>query len=91
MNLSGRFEHIYMSPPIDWWGNAILATEEESGRVLSQMPEEPRDGNVYKLYVPYPNGFKIVPIYLCKAENNGTVYIFSDYFVYGSDDIERVR
>ena len=42
------------------------------------MPEEPRDGSVYKLYVPCPDTFQLEPIYLCKAENNGTVYIFSD-------------
>lgn len=84
------FKHIYMAPPIDWWGNAMMATEEETCRVLSQMPEEPRDERVYKLYVPYPSGNEIVPIYLCKADNNGTVYIFSDYFVYNADDIERV-
>ena len=86
----GEFKYIYWTFPIDWWGNAIIATEEETNRVLYQMPEEPRDKRVYKLYVPYPGGSEIVPIYLCKADNNGTVYIFSDYFVYNADDIERV-
>ena len=76
-----KFKHIYSSMPIDWWDNATIATCEESERVLEQMPEGPRDGIVYRLYVPYPQGAMLVPIFLCKADNNGTVYIFSDYLV----------
>lgn len=90
MSSTKRFRYVYMTSPIDWWENAIMPTEEERERVISQMPEEPRCKTVYKLYVPYPGGCEIVPIYLCKADNNGTVYIFSDYFVYNADDIERV-
>ena len=72
------FMHIYAIPPIDLWENALVPSMDEELRVMAYMPEEPRDGWVYKLYVPCPDTFQLEPIYLCKAENNGTVYIFSD-------------
>ena len=72
------FKYIYSIPPIDWWQGATKAMSFEQGRVLRSMPEEPRDEAVYKLYIPFPGYSELVPIYLCKAENNGTVYIFAD-------------
>ena len=72
------FKHIYEMAPIDHWENALVPSTEEADRVLAQMPEEPRDFRVYKLLM-FKNGeYELFPVYLCKAENNGTVYIFSD-------------
>lgn len=72
------FKCIYEIAPIDHWENALVPSIEEADRVLAQMPEEPRDFRVYKLLM-FKNGeYELFPVYLCKAENNGTVYIFSD-------------
>lgn len=72
------FKHIYEMAPIDHWENALVPSIEEADRVLAQMPEEPRDFRVYKLLM-FKNGeYELFPVYLCKAEKNGTVYIFSD-------------
>lgn len=72
------FKYVYRINPIDFWDNALVPSMEEEFRVLAYMPEEPRSENVYKLYIPDPDNAALAPIYLCKAENNGTVYIFSD-------------
>lgn len=72
------FKYIYEIAPIDYWENALVPSMEEADRVLAQMPEEPRDFRVYKLLM-FKNGeYELFPVYLCKAENNGIVYIFSD-------------
>ena len=72
------FNYIYEIAPIDYWENALTPSMEEADRVLAQMPEESRDRRVYKL-IMFKNGeYELFPVYLCKAENNGTVYIFSD-------------
>lgn len=72
------FKHIYEIAPIDHWENALVPSIEEADSVLAQMPEESRDFRVYKLLM-FKNGeCELFPVYLCKAENNGTVYIFSD-------------
>ena len=71
-----RFKNIVGIPPIDFWENAIVASMEETDRVLAQMPEEPRAGVVYKTYVPGEADMAVV--YMCKADNNGTTYLFCD-------------
>lgn len=71
-----EFKFIYRIPPIDFWANAIIASEEESARVLDQMPEEPRENIVFKTYVP--GDTELIPVYICKADNNGDTYVFSD-------------
>ena len=71
-----RFKYIYQCEPIDYWEKAELADNIIADEVLKQMPEEARDGCVYKLLVLNPPSF--TEIYLCKADNNGTVYIFSN-------------
>ena len=76
-----EFKHIYQCMPIDYWEKAELADSIIAKAVLKQMPEEPRDGYVYKLFIPYPP--ELTEIYLCKADNNGTVYIFSDVDLMG--------
>ena len=63
--------------PIDFWEKAELADRIIQDAVLEQMPETPRDGDVYKLVIPDPPMLR--EIYLCKADNNGTTYIFSDF------------
>ena len=76
-----KFEYIYAGSPIDFWHNATLASEEESKRVLAQMPDEPRDGLVYKAYIPMD--LEYVPLFICKGDNNGDTYFFCDEdFVY---------
>ena len=72
------FKYVYRTNPIDYWDHALVPSMEEEFRVLSYMPEKPRDGNVYKLYIPNPDDSGLEPVYLCKADNNGTIYIFSD-------------
>ena len=72
------FNFIFWIFPIDDWRGAQIADYDESERVLSQMPESPRFRDVYKIYIPCSGNFNLVPIFLCKADNNGTVYIFSD-------------
>ena len=71
-----EFKNIVGIPPIDFWENAIVAGAEETDRVLSQMPEEPRSETVYKTYVPGDTDMTVV--YMCKADNNGTTYLFCD-------------
>lgn len=72
-----KFKHIYQMQPIDFWDKAELADEIIRDAVLEQMPEGPRDYCVYKLVLPYPPMLR--EVYLCKADNNGTTYIFSDF------------
>ena len=38
-----RFTNIIGIPPIDFWEHAIVASQEETDRVLAQMPEEPEE------------------------------------------------
>lgn len=74
------FKFIYEHEPIDFFEGSLSVSNEEELRVLTQMPEESRDSRVYKTYIPY--GCMLVPIYMCKADNNGTTYIFTDYNIY---------
>lgn len=73
------FKYVWAHEPIDWWCGACVADLEETERVLGAMPEEPRENIVFKIVMP--DGYELVPVYFCKASNNGTVYIFSDYDV----------
>ena len=76
-----EFNYIYSLPPIDFWDNVQMATLEETHRVLENMPEPPRQfENVYKTFVPFES--EIVPVFMCKADNNGTVYLFCDNDIY---------
>lgn len=72
-----KFNHVYMMDPIDFWEKATLADEYTTAAVLAQMPEPPRNETVYKLILPDPPEFS--EVYLCKADNNGTIYIFSNF------------
>ena len=69
--------YIYRHPPIDYWGNAIVADDDETATILAKMPEAPRWNIVFKTYVPYVG--EMIPVYMCKADNNGTVYVFCEY------------
>ena len=71
------FRHIWRGLPIDFWEYAMVANIDEEARVLRQMPEEPRDGSVFKVYVPFD--CCLVPLFMCKADNNGSVYFFCDF------------
>lgn len=71
-----KFEYVYLISAIDFWDGAQIADRYETEAVLNQMPET-RDDIVYKLYLPCPGSSSILPVYLCKADNNGTTYIFS--------------
>ncbi len=75
------FSFIWWIPPIDFWEGAIVASAEETDRVLEQMPEEPREKVVYKTYVP--GDTELTPVYMCKASNNGTTYLFANNDVFG--------
>ena len=85
------FNNIWSGTPIDFWGNAVIASAEESDRVLRQMPEAPRAKIVFKTYLPCD--CELIPVYMCKADNNGTVYFFSDknFMNYYLDEIEGVE
>lgn len=80
-----EFKHIYLMDPIDFWDKAELADSIIAEEVLKQMPEGPRDGYVYKLLWPYPP--MIAEVYLCKADNNGTTYLFSNFDIIKSLNI----
>ena len=86
MNSTNKpFRYIWDHSPIDWWYGAQIAGPEETARVLADMPENSRDDIVFKTFMP--DDCEFVPVYFCKASNNGTVYIFSDYDVH--DDHKR--
>lgn len=78
------FKYCWVISPIDDWDHAIVASKNEAIQVIASMLEKPRDGMVYKTYVPYDGALR--PIYMCKADNNGAVYVFSDYFNGGIND-----
>lgn len=75
-----KFEFVYLIPPVDFWNDAIICEHEDRDRVLFNMPEETRDGLVAKMYIPGFIGCELFtfPIFICKADNNGNAYIFSD-------------
>ena len=72
-----EFSYIWAGEPIDFWENAIVTSIEEYDRVMAQMPEEARAEVVLKTYVPTDG--ELSPVYMCKADNNGTIYYFSDF------------
>lgn len=75
-----EFKYICMlESPIDFWDKAEIADSIIQDAVLKQMPEEPRCGIVYKLV--FPNPPELAEVYLCKADNNGDTYIFSNFDV----------
>jgi len=78
-NTKHVFKYVYWTFPIDFWSGACVAEDDIAEAVLDQMPEAPRNGAVYKLMLPNPGDPSLCPIYLCKADNNGTIYIFSDW------------
>ena len=55
--------YIYSIPPIDYWGNATVANEKMTQVILKEMPEEPRDGIVYKCMVP--GDTELESVYIC--------------------------
>ena len=74
------FAYIYEMEPLDEYDGLTVASYREAYRVFRAMPEEPRDYVVLKAYMPMIGlGCGLAPYYLCKADNNGTTYIFSDY------------
>lgn len=82
--------YVYLIPPIDFWKNAIVAGEKETMHVLALMPEKPRDGMVFKTFVPYDGC--LIPVYICKADNNGDTYLFSkqDFVSFYNNYVEEV-
>lgn len=72
-----EFAYIWAGGPIDFWENAIVTSIEENDRVLAQMPEKTTAPVVLKTYMPA--NVELSPVYMCKADNNGTVYYFSDF------------
>lgn len=75
------FKYIWCIPPIDFWAGAMIADTLETKRVLNCMPEEPRSETVYVTYVP--GDTELTPVYICKADNNGSTYLFADEDVFG--------
>ena len=75
------FKYIWRIPPIDFWAGAMIADASETKKVLNSMPEEPRSETVYVTYVP--GDTELTPVYICKADNNGTTYLFADEDVFG--------
>ena len=71
------YRYMRAGDPIDFWEHAEVANIDEVENVLRQMPEEPRDGTVLKTWVPYD--CSLVPLFMCKADNNGTTYFFCDF------------
>lgn len=72
-----RYRYVWRGLPIDFWEGAMVAGIDETNTILAQMPEEPREEMVLMTYVPYDCG--LVPLFMCKADNNGSVYFFCDF------------
>lgn len=77
--------YVYQLPDaVDFWtGAQMIDNPVLESEILERMPEEPRIPLVLQVFFPYKNNLE--PIYLCKAENNGTTYMFmtralEDYF-----------
>lgn len=86
------FMYVYGIAPIDYFDNCLTPSMAEEQRVLEQMPEMPRNPIVYKLLYFYAGEQELFPIYLCKADNNGTVYVFSDRSLFGAlNELEQQR
>ena len=64
--------------PIDFWDGASIAEGEIKDEVLSLMPEPPRSNDVFLTYLPNPEWSEMQELYMCKADNNGTVYLFAE-------------
>ena len=64
--------------PIDFWDGASIIEGERKDEVLSLMPEPPRDGDVFLTYLPNSEWSEMQELYMCKADNNGTVYLFAE-------------
>lgn len=75
--MTHEYRFIWHGLPIDFWEHAEVAGIDETAAVLAQMPEEPRTEIVYATWVPYE--CSLVPLYMCKADNNGTTYFFCDF------------
>lgn len=70
--------HIYQTDmPIDHWEGAMAVSNTMEMEIMQRMPELPRNQRVYKTYFPYQD--RLEPIYFCKAENNGTTYMFTEH------------
>ncbi len=69
----------YQCAPCDFWSGGIIATEEERKIIYNLMPKSEgiRGDGVYKAYLP-GNGCNLEAFYFCKADNNGTTFIFSN-------------
>lgn len=66
-----------LSEPVDFWtGAQILDDPALEEVILEMMPEAPRVPVILKVFFPYKNSLE--PIYLCKADNNGTTYMFTE-------------
>lgn len=63
--------------PIDWWNGAFEVEGARKAEVLALMPEAPRCEEVFLTYIPNPNRAEMQELYMCKADNNGTVYLFA--------------
>lgn len=89
--MDDRFRYIWRIPPIDFWENAIVAGEKDHDRVMASMPEEARYNAVFKTYLPADT--EMVPVFLCKADNNGTTYLFADedVFRFYDTNLEKVK
>ena len=73
---------IYRIQPVDWWDGATMADAVTTARILGMMPEAPRtafDG-VYETRFPHSGQMK--EVYFCKADNNGTVYVFTEFDIF---------
>lgn len=78
---------IYRVQPVDWWDGAVVADSVTTAKILEMMPEQPRTQDVYIIRFPHESEMK--EVYLCKAENNGTVYVFAEFDIIDSfEDFE---
>lgn len=64
--------------PIDIWEGSFEVDGDVKDEVLSLMPEPPRSNDVYLTYLPNPEWGEMQPLFMCKADNNGTVYLFAE-------------
>lgn len=68
--------NVYIGSPIDDFNNAEIVPEFLGDVFLTLMNEPPRFNDVFRILLPSDSS--LLPAYICKADNNGTVYIFTE-------------
>lgn len=81
--------YIYRIQPVDWWDGAAVADAVTTARIVKMMPEGPRNEFDGVFVTHFPHGCQMKEVYFCKADNNGTVYVFTEFDIFDTfEDFE---